>query len=163
MHIPGYLNHIGIFLLLYREHGATWDGPTGFYGGDFERTPIPPGDSKTWWDFYLWAQNWTPGLETGTVGIAPSVDPPLPPPPGYLGHLVLDYVPEVCNWTGPVEFWLDLSQPNELTLPIATVTDPLDGVQMHITVHAPIPEPSSFAALGFGLVPLAAVLRRRRR
>ena len=151
----------GMYVLQYHENGPDWDGPTGFYVWSYE-SPIEPGASKTWWDIYMWSQNYTPdppdrvefGTGTGDFDMIPY---------GYTGHLVLDYVPDSANWTGPMDFWLDLGIENTITLPIVTVTDPLDGVRMHITVHAPIPEPSSLAALGIGLVPFAARMRRRRR
>ena len=49
----------GVCWLLYRENGVDWAGLTGFYQQDFE-SPIPPGTSKTWWDIYMWSQNYTP-------------------------------------------------------------------------------------------------------
>ena len=152
---------VGAYVLEYHENGADWQGPTGFYTWSYE-SPIPPGGTKTW-DIYMWAQNYTPdpphridfGTGTGDYDMIPF---------GYTGHLVLDYVPESANWTGPMEFWLDLGVFNTFTLPIVTVTDPLDGIRMHITVYAPIPEPCSLAALGFGVVLLARLglcVRRR--
>lgn len=154
----------GVFALLYREQGAHWMLPTGFYGEDFRRTPVPPGGSKTWWDFYLWAQNWTldpPGQVQVRTNYEDATDRP---PDGYVGQLVLDYVPPECNWTGPTEFWLDLTRNNNLiTLPAITVTDPLQGTRFHLTVYAPIPEPSGLLALGACLAALVAAAVKRRR
>ena len=153
----------GILLMCYRENGTAWTGPTGFYGGDIEHTPVAPGGSKTWPDFYRWAQNYTPTSADLVGAVAPSFS--LPPPVGYRGHLVLDYVPVSCNWTGPMDIWLnDLTAVNTFALPIPVVTDPLQGTQFHIDVYAPaVPEPSSLAALVCGFAGVGGVVVRRRR
>ena len=152
---------VGIFIMPYHKSGLGWTGATGFYPDDFESS-IPPGGSKTWWDFYLWAQNWT--LDPpGQVQIRTSYeDASVKPPDGYTGHLMLDYVPPSCNWTGPTDFWLNLTQWNTITLPCATVTNPLQGTRFHMTVYTTVPEPSSFFGLA-GLSLLAAGLVRKRR
>jgi len=147
---------------IYREQDPGWSGPTGFYSADFERTPIPPGGSKTWCDFYLWARKWPldpPEQVQVTTGFN---DASVKPPDGYTGHLMLDYVPPSCNWTGPTDFWLNLTQWNTITLPCATVTNPLQGTRFHMTVYTTVPEPSSFFGLA-GLSLLAAGLVRKRR
>ena len=150
----------GVAIQPYRQNGPDWSGPTGFYWEDY-RSPIPPGESKTWDDIYLWAQNYTPPGGMAVVWI----DPYTPPPSGYTGKLVLDYVPASLGWTGPMEFELDLVNGMTLVLPAPTVTDPLEGVRMHITVYA-IPEPASLsvlvlAAAGFGAA-VSAVRRKKR-
>ncbi|MCX6346121.1 MAG: PEP-CTERM sorting domain-containing protein [Armatimonadetes bacterium] len=151
-----------IILDYYKEYGPDWDGPSGFYGGDFEKTPIAAGESRTWSGFYLWAQNITPTTANRVAIYSPN-DPYLPPPAGYMGHLVLDYVPESCNYTGSMDFWLDLTVRTDLSLPIPVVTDPLQGTRFHMTVFAPVPEPSSLAVLGMGIAPLAMFGFRKRR
>jgi len=145
----------GAFLLLYRQNGPGWTGPTGFYSGDLESS-ILFGGSKTWWDIYLWTQDYTHSGNVITVYIQTSYHPFL-----LHGLLVIDYVPESLGWTGPMQYELDLSQDYAIPLPIATVTDPLQGTRMHITVFA-VPEPSSLAALGLGIAGLCVGVRRRR-
>lgn len=145
-----------VFVLLYRQNGPGWTGPTGFYSDDPE-APIPYGGSKTWWDMCLWAQGYTVPGNTITVWIN-NVNRPF----NLLGRLVIDYVPESLGWTGPMEYDLDLNQDYMIPLPVATVTDPLQGTRMHITVTY-VPEPCSLVALGMGIVGLAAEMRGRRR
>ena len=152
-------NAVGIHLMLYREQGTNWGGPTGLYGGEVRGTPIAPGGSRSWSGFYLWAQNFTP-TAANIVAVHPEFS--LAPPAGYRGHLVLDYVPASCNWTGPMDYWLDLTTLNSFALPIPVVTDPLQGTRFHIDVYAPVPEPSSLAALVCGLVGVGRVVVRRR-
>jgi hypothetical protein len=158
--MPQPQGKVGMYTLLYRENGPAWTGPTGFFGEDIE-SPIPRGGNKTWWNIYMWAQNYTPDPPNRVLFATATGDWDLVPI-AYTGHLVLDYVPESANWTGPMDFWLDLGRENKFTVPIVTVTNPLDGVRMHITVYA-IPEPCSLAVLGAGLIPLALAARRRRR
>ena len=151
----------GILPPVLLRPGPDWVGATGFYAGDRDYTPIPPGGSKTWSSFYLWAQNFTP-TAANIIGVHPSFS--LIPPAGYRGHLVLDYVPASCNWTGPMDIWVnDLTAVNTFALPIPVVTDPLQGTQFHIDVYAPVPEPSSLATLICGLVGMGGVVVRRRR
>ncbi len=145
----------GAFVHGYRENGYRgWTGPTGFYWEDYE-APIPPGESKTWWDIYLWAQGYTPSSQTNTVWVRYTLYQLAP-----RALLVLEYVPESIGWTGPMQYEIDLSQDTALQLPIATVTDPLQGTRMHITVFA-APEPSALAVLGLGLFGVGWRLRRR--
>jgi len=145
----------GAFVYAYRQNGPGWPGPTGFYSQDYE-APVPAGKNKTWWDVYLWAQGYTHSSQIATVTI-PFTRADLVP----RGLLVLDYVPASIGWTGPMEYEIDMSVGAFLQLPIATVTDPLQGTRMHITVFA-VPEPSPLAALGLGIVGLCVGVRRRR-
>jgi hypothetical protein len=148
----------GVGVLLYRQNGPEWAGPTGFYSQDYE-SPIPPGGSKRWWNIYLWCQNYSAPADRVEFLIGPEGPGPVP---GYTARLVLDYVPPVCNWTGPTSFDLDMTRSYGLTLPVATVQDPLQGTRMHLTVYAPIPEPASLVALAGGLAVLGLRGRRRR-
>ena len=62
-----------------------------------------------------------------------------------------------------MDIWInDLSANNTFPLPIPVVTDPLQGTQFHSDVYAPVPEPSSVAALVFGLAGMGGVVIRRR-
>lgn len=153
----------GVALVLYRQHSSEWGGDTGFYDADYE-SPVLPGTSKTWSDFYLWSHDYTPDppgqIEVGT-GFEASVDEG--PPPGYRGHLVIDQVAAGVTWTGPMDYWFDMTKFNTFVLPIANVSDPFQGTRFHLTVCAPaVPEPSSILPLGFALAGMGVMLRRRR-
>jgi len=150
----------GCAVLLYRENGANWSGPTGFYPIDLT-SPLSDGSSYTWNNIYMWAQNYTVPGGVGQLMISPDY----PVAPSYYNfQLVLDYVPEYMNWTGPRVF--EFRRGGGLfNVPIPTVTNPLDGVRMHLTVYAgPIPEPSSLLTLaGAALTTAGFAWRKRRR
>jgi hypothetical protein len=157
-----YPEEVGVFTMEYMRNGADFPGATGLYSAAYT-PPIAPGGSRTWSDIYLWAQNYNPNTANRIPLIVGTGDD-LDRPTGYVGHLVLDYVPTACSWNGPMDFWLDLGANYTLTMPIITTSDPLQGTRFHFTVYAPpVPEPCSFAALALGAVPLAGLLRRRRR
>lgn len=153
----------GIYMLIHHENGTDWSGDTAFYNEDF-RSAIPLGGSKTWSNIHLFAQLYTPPENTMRVGIASLTPWPIPV---RVGQLVLDYVPPELNWTGPTEFWLDLTEYQEIILPIPVVDNPYElypqpTTRMHLTVYA-IPEPSSLLALGLAASGLGVGLLRRRR
>ncbi len=171
---PGNVSVNTIYTCAYYQNGVAsgdfpvWEGPTGFYPGDF-RGPIPAGGSKTWSDIYLWDQNYplsTPGQDS--FGI---YSPWSSCPMGCTAHIVLDQIPASVNWTGPTDFWVDLSQTAGkgvyITLPIATLTDPsqvlTQGTEMSITVYAPVPEPSSALPLVGGMIGMMGFPLRRRK
>ncbi len=156
----GLFDWPGLYVALYRNSGPAWSGPTGFYTEDGE-SPIPWGASKTWWGFCLWAQNYTPPGHTVTVLNDYEPNAGLDPPHGYIGQIVIDQVPEGVNWTGPMEYWFDMTvRGNTFLMPIATVTDPLQGTRFHLTVYTP--EPCSLLALCAGIGAMGAVMRKRR-
>jgi len=148
----------GAALMLYRENGANWSGPTGFYYIDLT-SPLSDGSSYTWNNIYMWAQNYTVPGGVGQLMISPDY----PVAPSYYNfQLVLDYVPEYMNWTGPRVF--EFRRGGGLfNVPIPTVTNPLDGVRMHLTVYAgPIPEPSSLLTLAGAALTTAGFAWRKR-
>ena len=150
---------VGVAVQHYRQYdpGGTWTGPTGMYTTDYE-DPIPVGGSKTWPDIYLWAQGCSPPASEVTFGIGSDGFYP----PSYRARLVLDFVPESAGWIGPDEFDFSLTY-TTLVLPAATVTSPLQGTRMHITVYDTIPEPSTLALLAFGAAAIGFRSRRARR
>ena len=118
------------------------------------------GGSKTWSDFYLWAHNYTPS-PAGQTQIQNDFESLDRPPTGYWGHIVIDQIPAGVVWTGPMEYWFDMTiNHNTFVMPIAEVTDPLQGTRFHLTVYTP--EPSSLLALCAGIGAMAAAIGRRR-
>ena len=141
-----------IYMGSYHENGLGWSGLTGFYTMD-TRAGVPLGSNTIWDPIYLWAQ------DSSQIGdrLLTTTEPEAYPAPGWRLVLTLDYVPESLNWTGPwqYEFLLDNPDLQFFTLPVPTVSNPFDGVRMHLTAYAPIPEPGSLLALllcigGFG-------------
>jgi hypothetical protein len=150
----------GLAFALYREHTDTWGGPTGLYKGDLE-SPIPPGGSHTWWDFIVAAHNYTPN-PPGQIGVKYAFDSYYSPPEGYVGHLVIDQVPDGVTWTGPMDYWFDMTVSSQrFLMPLAEEMNPLLGTRFHLTVYTP--EPSSLAALLAALAGFRTVIRRRNR
>jgi len=154
---PTVRSGTGCATMLYRENGPSWSGPTGFYYMDLT-SPIPSGGSYTWDNIYLWAQNYNVQGGVGQLSIMPDY----PEAPSYYNfQLVLDYVPEYMNWTGPTVYEFRIGA--LLNVPIPTVTNPLDGVRMHLTVYAgPIPEPTTLLPLAGAALAFGALWRRRR-
>ncbi len=167
-------NTPSLLTLAYYQNGVapgsfpTWEGPTGFYSGDL-MGPIAPGGSKTWCDIYMWAQDYTPSTPGQTSFGAISNWPVTPT--GYTAEISLVHIPASANWTGPTDFWINLSQTDGqdvlITLPIATLSDPsqilTQATEMSITVYAPVPEPSSALPLVVGAIGMAGLALRRRR
>jgi len=79
----------------------------------------------------------------------------------YRVRLHIDYVPESLGYTGPRMFELSPTQQSQVVLPVAAVSNPLDGVRLSLSVT--VPEPAGLSALALGLVPLAAAAVNRRR
>ena len=151
----------GPVLLLHRDKGPGWTGDTGFYSTDFE-SPIPSVASKTWWDLCLWTTSSSYLTIENRASFSAITDGALPPET-YWCELVLDYVPDGLNWSGPWSFTWQLNDGLSATLPVPTVSDGLLGTRMHLTVYTtPIPEPSSLLALGSGVLGLWGLRRRRK-
>ena len=151
----------GVFILHYRQQSESWVGPSGFYRKDYE-SPIPRGGSKTWSDIYLWAWDYPVSGNLIECCVGPDCGPI---PPGYVARLDIAYTPESLNWTGPMQYDIDLPGGRWIELPVPTTNDPynpMNVTRLTFTVYA-VPEPSSLLALGAGLVPLAVGLTRRGR
>lgn len=143
----------------YHQNGPDWNGQTGFYHQDVH-APLTGGrTSTTWWNIYLWAQDYWNGGDTVSFYTFPY--PSLMPPPWYQARLYLDYVPPQANWDGPWVFDISVTDYTYFDLPIVAVSNPLDGVRMHLTVATP--EPSSLLAFAGGLAGIAGLVLRRRR
>jgi len=147
-----------IWLGSYREAGVDgWDGQTGFYEYDF-RVPLtgPVGTSKKW-DIYVWNGLSLPSDVTEFRIQWSSTD--LPDDVMVTAKLVAK--PEGIT-SGPDVGTVWYPPYTILHLPTYRTADGLKGYHLEM-VATIIPEPSSLAALGGGVMGLLALRRRRRR
>ena len=138
-------------LAFYKQSGVHgWNRESGFYMTD--RLPaIQPGATTTD-DFYLWGQ---PGSAVQDFGMSKVLAGATE---GVTYKLWLLSVPHGVTYTGPTQWGIDHGT---ITLPYYANYDGLTGYHFRMEFTA-VPEPSSLAALGGGMMGLLTLRRRRR-
>lgn len=154
-----------VYAATYHEHDVDgWNGASGFYQSDIrEPLSLVPGTSKKW-VFYLWGD---PSLTPQATYIGLSWGYRSPFPAFDKMDYRLTYVRSVEGVTGgsvPVGTSILLSEHPQGTwsFPAYRTTDGRTGYMFELTATV-VPEPSSLAALGAGLLPLASSRLRRRK
>ena len=142
----------GAYFAFHKTAGVQgWDGATGWYSEDF-RAPLAAGQMSVMDGIYLWAVPGTPKknlvVELTEVWIPASIH--------Y--RLTLVQVPAGIQYSGPREWGIS---DKLLVLPYYATADGLTGYKFRAEFTA-VPEPSSLAALGGGMMGLLALRRRRR-
>ncbi len=150
--LPLAVDSYPVNLAFYKQAGIDgWDGPTGFFVTD-SRTPISGGTTRSE-EFYLWARV---GASVQPLRLYQDMHPYLPSGVSY--KLVLVSVPAGVDYTGPTQWGIDHGT---ITLPYYANYDGLTGYHFRMEFTA-VPEPSSIAALGGGVMGLLALRKRRR-
>ena len=145
---------LAVNLAFYKQNGVHgWNRESGFYITD-KLPGIQPGVTTTD-DFYLWGQ---PGSAVQDLHLFFDkwVEPIFSP--GVTYKLWLLSVPAGVDYTGPTQWGIDHGT---ITLPYYANYDGLTGYHFRMEFTA-VPEPSSLAALGGGVMSLLALRRRRR-
>ena len=162
--IPSTSVNMGVYKV---EGKDGWSGPTGFYTAD-RRSPLPltVGAAKTW-RFYVWADpKLNPLAETMTLGLSLWSDnfPIGERPIGDQIKFQITLIDKPVGISGGPEIGTSyiLDRGLMLELPVFRTDNGLEGYVFDFTATV-VPEPSSIAALGFGLLPLGLALRRRRK
>ena len=141
-------------LAFYKQNGVRgWDHQTGFYVTDY-LPAVQPGVA-TIDDFYIWGQ---PGSAVQDLHLFFDNWLKHALSPGVTYKLWLLSVPQGVTYTGPTQWGIDHGT---ITLPYYANYDGLTGYHFRMEFTA-VPEPSSLAALGSGMMGLLALRRRRR-
>lgn len=150
---------------IYHASGVDgWDGPTGFYAVDM-RSPLETasGSTKTW-RMYLWGDlslnpQWT---DIGTSWFGSGVSADAFQQIQYRLTYVRSAVGIADERVGMSMVLNDWPDGSSWWFPAYRTDNGLNGYVLDLTATA-VPEPSSLAVLGIGMLPLAGVAIKRMR
>ena len=142
---------LAVNLAFYKQNGVHgWNRESGFYITD-KLPGIQPGATTTD-DFYLWGQPGSAAQDFSMSKVLANTTE------GVTYKLWLLSVPAGVDYTGPTQWGIDHGT---ITLPYYANYDGLTGYHFRMEFTA-VPELSSLAALGGGMMALLALRRRRR-
>jgi hypothetical protein len=148
--------------------GINWKGPTDFFITDY-RSPMAPGESKTWTPIHLWANPDAPQEDTMILSIEGSAG--APPPGNRTYTLELLYVPPGINGAPPVGTIWEVPPSGLFMVDVPTFAtyDGLESYQFAFTVgpveNSDIPTVSEWGVMIMAvlLAATAGTITRRRR